>query len=161
MDFCIRMKVKFTAVSKIIRARFYMYKKQKHSKTFLYAKIQTLWENQDNYHYIFIYKKLDTLCYSKFHENFEIGVYIQKAWHFALRAVFIYKNPSFLQEKNIYTRKENFPFYIKNIFYLRPNIEISLEIPREISRHRTGDQRLPQQSKCILTSINSTLTTDK
>ena len=33
-----------------------------------------------------------------FHEIFEIGIYIQKAWHFALHDVFIWKNPETLQK---------------------------------------------------------------
>ena len=41
--------------------------------------------------HVFIYKKPYTLRYGTFHEIFEVGIYIQKAWHFALREVFIYK----------------------------------------------------------------------
>ena len=41
---------------------------------------------------VFIYKKPDTLHYGIFHENFQVGIYIQKALHFALRDVFIYKS---------------------------------------------------------------------
>ena len=58
---------------------------------------------------VFIYKKSDTFQKARqfplrfyikkeihltlwdFHENFEVGIYIQKAWHFVLRDVFIYK----------------------------------------------------------------------
>ena len=46
----------------------------------------------------FIYKKQDTSRYAIFHENFEVGIYIPKAWHFALRDVLIYKKPDNLQK---------------------------------------------------------------
>ena len=39
----------------------------------------------------FIYKKAIYLTLRDFHEIFEVGIYIQKAWHFALRDVFISK----------------------------------------------------------------------
>ena len=60
---------------------------------------------------VFIYKKQDILQKARqfplrfvtqksrhftlhdFHETFEIGISIQKAWHFALRDVFTYKHP--------------------------------------------------------------------
>ena len=37
-------------------------------------------------------QNLDILRYAIFHEILEIGIYIQKEWHFSLRAVIIYKN---------------------------------------------------------------------
>ena len=67
-----------TATSKRQRARFYIYKNQKHCESFLYTKSQTLFKNPDSLRYIFIYKS-KTLYVKKFHENFEVGIYIQKA----------------------------------------------------------------------------------
>ena len=61
-------------------------KKQQNCETFLYTKSRTLFKKLDNFHYVFTYKKQDTLRYGIFHENFEVGIYIQKSWHFALRA---------------------------------------------------------------------------
>ena len=65
--------------------------KQKNRWTFLYTKSLILFKKLDNSRYVFIYKKRYTLRYGVFHEIFEVGIYIQKAWHFALRDVFIYK----------------------------------------------------------------------
>ena len=45
-----------------------------------------------------------------FHEIFEVGIYIQKSWHFALREVFIYKQLDTLQK----ARQFAIRFYIKN-----------------------------------------------
>ena len=74
-----------------------------------------VYKNPDNVCYLFIYKKQDTLSFAIFHENVEVGIYIQKASHFALgeflygktstlrkkqdnlRYVFIYKNPDTLR----------------------------------------------------------------
>ena len=50
-----------------------------------------IYKNQDNLCSVFIYKMHDTLRYAIFHEIFEVGIYIQKSWKFALRDVFIYK----------------------------------------------------------------------
>ena len=74
-----KMNITITAVSKRQRARLYLYIKGGGCQTFLYTKIQALCKNQDNIHYVFIYKKQDTLRYAIFHENFEVGVYKQKA----------------------------------------------------------------------------------
>ena len=61
--------------------------------TFLYTKSLTLHKKQDNIRYIFINKTQGTLRYAIFHENFEFGIFLQEACHFALRDVFIYKKP--------------------------------------------------------------------
>ena len=66
---------------------------------FIYTKNNTLCKKQDNFRYVFTYKKHDTLRYAIFYEIFEVGIYIQKAWHFALRDVFIYKKPDTSQRK--------------------------------------------------------------
>ena len=56
-----------------------LFKKQDNFRYVLYTKSQTLCKRQDNFCYVFIYKKQDTLRYAIFHENFEVGVYKQKA----------------------------------------------------------------------------------
>ena len=43
-------------------------------------------------------KNPDTLRYVIFHEMIEIGIYIQKSWHFELHKVFINKNPDTTQK---------------------------------------------------------------
>ena len=55
----------------------------------LYTKIQKHRKKQDNFRYVFIYKKQDTLRYAIFHEIFEVGIYIQKSRHFALHDILI------------------------------------------------------------------------
>ena len=60
------MKIKMTAISRKQRARFYMYKKQKNYRMFLYTKRHTLCQKQDNYRCVFMYKKQDTLRYAVF-----------------------------------------------------------------------------------------------
>ena len=83
------------------------------ARMFIYKMSGTL-QKQDNLRSVFIYKNKDTLHYAIFHENFEVGMYIKKAWNFALRDVlytkiqtfrkkqdtlryvFIYKNPDTL-----------------------------------------------------------------
>ena len=69
-------------------AKNYMYgyiytKRENNCARFLY-KSQTLFKKQDNFRYVFIYKKQDTLRDAIFHENFEVSIYVQKAWHFVL-----------------------------------------------------------------------------
>ena len=57
----------------------YIQKAKKNAKRlYMYTKIQTLCKNQDNFCYVFIHKKSDTLRYAIFHETFEIGIYIYK-----------------------------------------------------------------------------------
>ena len=67
-------------------------------QTFLYTKSQTRFKNQDNLRYVLIYKKQYTLRHAIFHENVEVGIYIQKSWHFAPCDVLIYKEPDTLQK---------------------------------------------------------------
>ena len=55
-------------------------------------------KNKYNFRYVFIYKNQHTLCYAIFHENFEVGIYIQKVWYFLVCEVFIYKNPDTSQK---------------------------------------------------------------
>ena len=46
-----------------------------------------------------------------FHENPEVGIFIQKAWHFVLCDVFIYKNPDTSQK----SRQFALHFYIQKV----------------------------------------------
>ena len=73
------MRITMNVISERQRAHLYIYKKQKNYEKFLYTKSLTLCNKQDNYCYVFIYKKQDNLRYAIFHENFEVGVNIQKA----------------------------------------------------------------------------------
>ena len=67
-----------TAISERQRACLYLYKKQEKLRKKLYTKSQTLCKKLDNFRYVCIYKKQDTLCYAIFHEIFKVGIYIQK-----------------------------------------------------------------------------------
>ena len=52
----------------------------------------------------------DTLHYAIFHENFEVGIYIQKAWHFAFCGFFYTKSLT------LYKKQDNlrYVFILKN-----------------------------------------------
>ena len=76
---------------------------------FLYTKSQTLCKKQDNFCYVCLYKNQDTLRYAIFHENFEVNIYTQKAWHFALCDIIIYKKRDTSQK----ARQFVLSFYIK------------------------------------------------
>ena len=67
------------AISERQCARLYIYIIIKKLRNVLYTKRQTLYKKQDNVRYVFIHKKQDTLRSAIFHENFEVGIYIQKA----------------------------------------------------------------------------------
>ena len=69
---------------------------------------------QDNLRYVCIYKNQDTLRYTVFHEIFEIGIYIQKSWHFGLRDIFIYKKPDTSQKAR--------QFVLRFYLYKNPDI---------------------------------------
>ena len=71
---------------------------------FLYTKSETLRKNQDN------------LCYAIFQDNFEVGIYMQKAWHFALCEVFIYKNPD--------TSKKAWQFALTFLYTKSPTLSL-------------------------------------
>ena len=68
---------------------------------------------------IFIYKNQVTLRYATFHENFEVGIYIQKSQHFALHEVFIYKNPDTSQKSRQFALCFNFFIQKAGHFALR------------------------------------------
>ena len=91
------MKITITALSEIQRARFYILKKQKKSwNSYIYIK-PDIFQKARQFPLRFVLKNPDILCYTIFHEIFEVGIYIQNAWNFALRDVFIYKNPDTLK----------------------------------------------------------------
>ena len=73
--------------------RFYIYKKQKQLRKVFIYKMPDTFQKAGQFRSGFIYQKQDTLRYAVCHEVFELGICIQKAWHFALRDVFTYKNP--------------------------------------------------------------------
>ena len=77
------MKITMTAIVESQRARYYIQKKQKNC--------ETLKKKLDNSRCVFVLKKQYILRYRIFDEIFEVGIYIQKASHFGLRDVFIYK----------------------------------------------------------------------
>ena len=68
------------------RARFIYTNGKKVHNNFIYKNIDTL-QKVRQFASRFIYKKPDNLLYEIFHESFEVGVYVQKVWHFALRDV--------------------------------------------------------------------------
>ena len=89
-----------TAINERRCARIYIYNKKKIAKGFLYTKKVTLFKKQDKSRSVFIYKKAHILPYAIFHEIFEVGIYIQKAWHFAFCDVFTFKNPDTSQKSS-------------------------------------------------------------
>ena len=109
------MEITMTDISKKQRARIYIYKAKKMPNVLIYTKSRTLRKNKDNYHYVFIFKKPETLRY-KFFINILILAFIYKkndtlryvkflytiiqTLHKKqdnLRYVFIYKNPDILR----------------------------------------------------------------
>ena len=92
------------------RACFYIHKKQKKlPKTFIYKKPETF-QKARQFLLRHINKNPYTLRYAIFHEIFEVGIYIQKAWHFALLDVYIYKKLDTSQK----ARQFAIRFYIQN-----------------------------------------------
>ena len=67
-----------TAISKIRRTRFNIYKGKKNRNIFLY-KYPDTFQKAIRFQLRFINKKHDTLRYAIFHEIFGVGVYIQTA----------------------------------------------------------------------------------
>ena len=80
-----------TPITERQRARFYIYKKQKKAK---HLYIQKAWK----FPFRFYIQNARHFTLGNFHENFEVGNYILKAWSFALCDVFIYKKPDTLQK---------------------------------------------------------------
>ena len=84
-----------TPISEIQRACLYIYKKQKNANRFKdmqksrhFAKSKTIYNT-------FLFTKGQTLYVTQFSMQFLklVFIYTQKAWNFALREGFIYKNP--------------------------------------------------------------------
>ena len=121
------------AIRKRQRAYFYTHKNQKNCQTFLYTKIQTLFKKLDNFRIVFIYKKPYTLRYGIFHEIFQFGIYIQKAWHFALSEFLYTKARNFAKSKTIcytflYTKIRHFALrdFSLKFWNLRNGVDIYL-----------------------------------
>ena len=68
----------------------YIKKAKKLQNLYMYTKIQTLFKKQVNLRYVFIYKS-QTLSVTRFFTKIKklAFIWIKKAWHFALREVFI------------------------------------------------------------------------
>ena len=66
-----------TTISERQRACFYLYKK---CETSVNTKRKTLFKKQDSLRYVFIYKSIDTLGYTIFHEILEYRKY--ETWHY-------------------------------------------------------------------------------
>ena len=85
------MKITITAITERQRARLYTQKAKKLWKIFIYKKPDTFQKARQFPLRFYIQKAID-LTLRDFREIFEVGIYIQTVWHFALRDVFIYKN---------------------------------------------------------------------
>ena len=75
----------------------FIYTKSKTMRNVFIYKNPHTFQKARQFPFGFIYKKPDTLCYAIF-IKFKLGNYIQKAWHFVLREVFIYKKPDNFQK---------------------------------------------------------------
>ena len=75
--FCKKIASKIPFICKIQRAHFIYTKRRKNAKR-LYIYKASLRKKQDNFHYV-LYTKARHLRYVIFHENFEVGIYMQKA----------------------------------------------------------------------------------
>ena len=104
-----------TPINERQHARFYLYKNKNIPKRlYINTKIQTLCKKQDNWRYVFIDKKAYTLCYTIFHEILKLAfIYTQKAQHFALHNVYIYKKPD--------TSKQNTTICVTFFKYKKPD----------------------------------------
>ena len=91
IGFCIWMKITMTAIIERQRARLYTQKAKKLRNVFIYKNPDTF-QKARQFPFRFYIQKATHLTLRDFHEIFEVGICIQKAWHFALRDVFIYKN---------------------------------------------------------------------
>ena len=84
------MKIAMTIIIERQRARLYTQKATKIAKLFYKQKTRHFSKSK-TVSVTFLYTKINTLDVKGFYENDEVGIYIQKAWHFALCDVFIYK----------------------------------------------------------------------
>ena len=84
------MKIAMTIIIERQRARLYTQKTKKIAKRFYIQKARNFSKSK-TLSVTFLHTKSQTLYVTQFHEIFEVGIYIQKASHFALRDVFMYK----------------------------------------------------------------------
>ena len=71
------MKISMTAFSEILRARLYIYKKQKNTKCF-YIQKPGHFSKSKIIPVTFLYTKSMKLYDTRFYEIFDVGIYIQK-----------------------------------------------------------------------------------
>ena len=84
------MKITMTAIIERQRGRIYKQKAKKSKNFFIYKKPDTF-QKARQFPLRFYIQYAIHLTLRGFHKNFEVGIYIQKASHFALGDVFIYK----------------------------------------------------------------------
>ena len=70
--------------------RTYTQRAKKNRNVFIYKK-PDIFQKSRQFLLRFYIQKAIHLTLRDFHEIFEVGIYIKKAWHFALHEVFIYK----------------------------------------------------------------------
>ena len=80
-----------TDIIEIQSAHFYIHKKQNKLPNVFISKKPDTFQKARQFLFHFYINRPYTLRYAVFHEIFEVGIYIQKVSHFALRNVFIYK----------------------------------------------------------------------
>ena len=90
-----------TLTRKRQRSRIYIYKKLKKLRNvYIYIQKSRHFAKSKAICVTFLFTKSQTLYVTRFFMKFLklAFTYIQKAWHFALRDIFIYKNPDTLKE---------------------------------------------------------------
>ena len=104
-----------TPISKRQRAHLYMYKNQKNRNVYKYIQKARYCTKSKIICVTFSFTKIHTLYVTRFFMKFlkVAFIYIQKAWHFALRYVFIYKNPD--------TSKKARKFALRLYIYKNPD----------------------------------------
>ena len=90
-------------------AHVYIHKKQKNYETFFIYKDPDTFQKARQFTLRFYIQKSIHLTLWDFDEIFEVGIYIQKEWHFALCDVFIYKKLDNSQK----ARQFEIPLYIQ------------------------------------------------
>ena len=84
-------------------------RKENYKTFFIYKKLATF-QKARQFMLRFIYKKQHTLCHAIFSWTFEVGIFIQKEWNFALHDVSDTKTGQFNRCKTVCLR-----FWIKNL----------------------------------------------
>ena len=91
-----------TLIDNIQSAHFnILSKKQKNCKTFIYIQEAGLFLKQFNLFYVFIHKKLNTLCYANFHEILKLTFIYTKSIKLCVTCRFIFKNRHFEKSRAI------------------------------------------------------------